>query len=100
MRVQMPLLEYLLHCSQPDILSDLRILRGLERVRVIRMLEQITPEAAALEEWNNALEYLVKQPPEETAAAARERLLHCLKHLDDLECSEDPGCGAFRKQDC
>ena len=49
-----------------------------EAYHLARELEQLPPEAATLQEWNDALDYLIHAPPEETAQAARERLLSAL----------------------
>lgn len=74
----LPLLEFLAYKAGCDYLSDLPRVTGWQRIKTCRALEQIPPEAAELWEWNDALNYLAQAPPEETAQAARERLLSAL----------------------
>lgn len=83
MRVQMSLLEYLLYCSRPHILSDLHAIDGSERMRIVRALERVAPEDVPLEEWNDALGYLAGGLPELTAQAAKEQLIHLLSQTCD-----------------
>lgn len=75
MNVQMSLLDYLMYQVRPHILSDLHTLNELERSRLIRALERLKPEERALKEWNDALDYLVQAPPEQSALQAKQRLL-------------------------
>lgn len=44
-------------------LSDLRYLPDTERIQLARKLMEVCPEAATLHEWNDALQYLARQPP-------------------------------------
>ena len=71
----LPLLEFLQYKAGCTYLSDLRRLDGWQRARLARVLEQVPAEAADLQTWNDALNYLAQAPPEETAHAARERLI-------------------------
>lgn len=59
-------------------LSDLRYLNEWQRARLARALEEIPADAAGVWEWNDALAYLSRYPPQETAEAARERLIQSL----------------------
>ena len=59
-------------------LSDLHWLDDIQRLRLSHKLEKLPPDAASLFEWNDALGYLTRQPPEETAQAARGRLIRML----------------------
>jgi len=61
-----------------EYLSDLRCLPDAERLRLARKLEKVCPEDASLHDWNDALQYLARQPPQQTAQAARERLIQSL----------------------
>ena len=72
------LLDYLSHRAGCEYLSDLPYTTGWQRTRLTRALEDIPPEAASLHDWNDALQYLARQPPEETAQGARERLIQSL----------------------
>ena len=56
-------------------LSDLRFLSEWEMERLGRLIEEIPPEEATLEEWNDALEYLTGDSPEENRERARECLI-------------------------
>ena len=78
MTFEIPLVDALSIQADCMYLSDLRYLDKWQRVRLARILEQLPADAASLEEWNGALQYLAQQPPEETAEAARERLLQSL----------------------
>lgn len=59
-------------------LSDLKYLNNWQRMRLARDLEQVPADAAELKEWNDALAYFSREPPQNTAEAARERLLQVL----------------------
>ena len=72
------LLEFLAYKAGCPYLSDLPRVIGWQRVRMARELEQIPAEAASLRDWNDALDYLTGAPPEDTAQAAKERLVHLL----------------------
>ncbi len=61
-----------------QFLSDIKYLDELDRKRLAHILERIPPDAATLKEWNDALQYLTKQPPEKSAEAAREQLIQSL----------------------
>lgn len=78
MTCDIPLLEVLSMQVNCQFLSDIKYLDELDRRRLAHILEHIPPDAAALKEWNDALQYLTKCPPEETAEAARERLIQSL----------------------
>ena len=69
------LLDFLAHQVGSTYLSDLPRMSG---ARLVRELEQIPAEAASLRDWNDALDYLTGAPPEDTAQAAKERLVHLL----------------------
>lgn len=74
----LPLLEFLAYKAGCAYLSDLPHASGWQRVRLAHALERVPAEAAVLREWNDALDYLAQAPPEETAQAARERLIQSL----------------------
>lgn len=74
----LPLLEFLAYKAGCAYLSDLPRASGWQRVRLAHALERVPAEAAVLREWNDALDYLAQAPPEETAQAARERLIQSL----------------------
>ena len=64
-----------------DYLSDLRFPEKTGRARLVRVLEEIPWQAACLWEWNDALEDLLGGPPQETAEAARRKLIDGLRLL-------------------
>lgn len=72
------LLEFLAYKAGCPYLSDLQDIADWQRSRLARELEQIPAEDAGLREWNDALDYLTGAPPEDTAQAAKERLVHLL----------------------
>ena len=74
----LPLLEFLAYKAGCAYLSDMPHASGWQRVRLAHALERVPAEAAVLREWNDALDYLAQAPPEETAQAARERLIQSL----------------------
>ena len=80
--LSLPLLDFLAYRAGHTMLSDLHYMDELEQARMARVLKGIPPEAVGLREWNDALEYLARLPPEETAQAARGRLLEWLSHPD------------------
>ena len=69
------LLEFLQYRAGCACLSDLKYIEGWQGARLARILEEVPAEAADLRTWNDALDYLAQAPPEQTAEAARERLI-------------------------
>ncbi len=63
-----------------DYLSDLCFLDRPRRARVVRELASIPPQAADLAEWNEALWYLLKAPPQDTEESARRQLMEGFSH--------------------
>ena len=59
-------------------LSDLRGLQGWQRAQLAGVLRDVAAWEAPLREWNDALDYLTGAPPENTAQAAKERLVSLL----------------------
>lgn len=76
--LMLPLLDYLAREAGCVYLSDLPRAGRAERERAFHALERVPPEEVSLREWNDALNYLAQAPPEQTARAARERLLSVL----------------------
>lgn len=75
---KMSILDLLSIQARCPCLSDLKYLDGWQRARLARDLERVIPDEADLKDWNDALVYLSRYPPQETAEAARERLIHVL----------------------
>ena len=65
-------------------LSDLRFLSLEQRRYLAQRLDRLTPREEDVREWNDALEYLTGAPPEDTAQAAKERLVHLLSQPCDV----------------
>lgn len=82
MTLEIPLLDVFSIQADYMYLSDLHYLDKWQRMRLAQTLEQVPDDAASLEEWNSALQYLAQQQPEETAAVARPRLLQSLSSLN------------------
>lgn len=59
-------------------LSDLRFLSPEQRRYLAQRLDRLTPRQEDIREWNDALDYLTGAPPEDTARAAKDRLVHLL----------------------
>jgi len=76
--MEVSLLEVMQARMNCEYLSDLHQLSAVDRKRLSREWEKIRPEDATLREWNDALVYLSNNQPEQTAEAARERLIQSL----------------------
>lgn len=64
-------------------LSDLRFLSPEQRRYLAQRLDRLTPRQEDIREWNDALDYLTGAPPEDTARAAKDRLVHLLSQPCD-----------------
>lgn len=58
--------------------SDLRSLPPEQRRYLAQKLDRLTPREEDVREWNDALIYLTGASPEDTAQAAKARLLYLL----------------------
>lgn len=72
------LLEFLAYKAGCPYLSDLRFLSQEQRQYLAQRLNRLTPREEDAREWNDALGYLTGAPPEDTALAAKERLVQLL----------------------
>ena len=84
MHLPIPLLDYLLYRVKSIPLSDIQHLDVRERIRLIRALEEISPEEISLQEWNDALNYLCQAPGKSTEQAAKAQLIQLLSHPEDI----------------
>lgn len=87
MRYEMHLLDALASIAGCSYMSDLRYLDSWQRIRLARVLESIPTDMAGLDEWNDTLVYLGRDPPEKTADAAMGQLfqtLSCSKQIWEL----------------
>jgi len=86
--MEMSLLEVMQAQMGCAYLSSLRFLNDWERAQLARNLEKIQPDMAGLRDWNDALAYLAKLPPESTPEAARERLIAVLSQTGCSGCCD------------
>ena len=75
---EMNLLEYLAWKLGCQYLSDLHYLDSWRRRCLVCAVQEINPADYGVAQWNDALEYLTKELPEKTAAAAYKRLVAIL----------------------
>ncbi len=73
------LVDYLAYQTGCAYVSDLRGRGSLGRYRLLRAVEKLRAEDFSLWDWNDALEYLADEGPEETAKDARRKLLFRLE---------------------
>lgn len=78
MMVEQSLLDLLSIQMGCMYLSDLRFLSQEQRRYLAQRLERLTPLEQDIREWNDALDYLTDALPEDTAQAAKERLVSLL----------------------
>lgn len=71
MQVYMSLLDYLAYRTGCGFLSDMHYFQKGEREYLCRILQQISPEDASLQEWNDALTYLTDAMPEASGASGK-----------------------------
>ena len=67
------LVDYLAYQAGCEYISDLRCLDSLDRRKLARMLEKVEPDDFPLRDWNDALNYLVRESPQQTAREAQTR---------------------------
>ena len=80
---ELPLLEYLSWKAGCEYLSDLHGISSVQKIRLAREIERLPACSISLQEWNDALEYLLGQPPQPDAEAARDALMAGLKAQDE-----------------
>lgn len=78
MKNDMSLLDTLTCRLECEYLSDLRDLGHFKLIQLIHEVEGISADAVTLEEWNDALSYLVFAPREERKENARQKLIQLL----------------------
>ena len=74
MILEIGLLDALALIAGCGSVSDLRYLDGWQQEHLARAREKRPAGVASLAEWNDALAYLARDSPQETAEDARERL--------------------------
>lgn len=78
MMVEQSLLDFLSIQMKCEYLSDLRFLSLEQRRYLAQRLDRLTPREEDVREWNDALNYLTGAPSENTAQAAKERIIYLL----------------------
>lgn len=78
MNLTISLLDAMAIQARCEYLSDLRYIDDVQRARLARALEKISPEAGTLFEWNDALAYMTGETAQPTQRAAKERLIFLL----------------------
>ena len=79
MQIEIALLDYMAYRAGCACLSDLRTLTPVQRSRLRRVLESLSPEAAALGEWDDAAAYLTGCSPADSPEQAKAALLDWLQ---------------------
>lgn len=82
-KLSMNLLDYLTERAGQECISDLKWLIKRRPLWLAYELEDIPAESVELRQWNDALEYLTGHPPEQTAEAAKKRLVAILSPLSN-----------------
>ncbi len=77
-RKEISLLDVLASEAHCQHLSDLKFLTDGQREHLAKELTHAPASLGSLQDWNEALEYVAKYPPEATPEAARERLIQAL----------------------
>lgn len=75
------LLDEAAACMGCQYLSDLHYLTPYQRCVLATQLECFDAGQYSLFEWNDALEYLVQEKAEASAASARTKLLNALRRM-------------------
>lgn len=81
------LLDFMGAWAECKYLSDLHHMTAIQRTLVLRRLEQVKPQDAALAEWIDALTYLTDRVPALTAEDVRQQIITALLNRDDLQVS-------------
>lgn len=85
MHCEISFVEFLALRAGCGLLSDLHYIDTAQRQILRRALHKLAAQDVELSEWNEALDYLLKAPPESTPEAAREKLIQSLSALQSRE---------------
>lgn len=80
MEMDIGLLDFLSSQLNCQYLSDLKFLKKDKIKMVYKILENISEEDFSLFDWNDALEYLAEENPEQEKNKAKEKLIFVLKN--------------------
>ena len=93
MKQNQSLLDVLAESARCPFISDLRNIKADGRQQLADKLERISPEDYPLPVWNDALDYLISAPPQESPGAAHILLLHHYRNQEEIPLSEVPQGG-------
>lgn len=79
MQISLSIVDYIALKMGVRNLSDLPRMGNLDRLAACRVVEKVSAEDESLEGWNDALTYLVGEPPAESQEEARTRLIQKLR---------------------
>lgn len=79
MQIQISIVDYIALKLGIHYISDLPRMDTASRIDACRALEKVKAEDESLAGWNDALCYLVGEPPAESQVEARTRLIQKLK---------------------
>lgn len=78
------LLDLLAENAGCPFISDLRHITGKERLQLADKLEDISPGEYPLPVWNDALNYLISAPPQQTSEEARKLLIDHYRNQEEI----------------
>ena len=67
----MSLVDFLAYKAGCQYVSDLYNLSDVDQLRLSHALEKVEPEDFTLKDWNDALEYIFKEPKQSSEEAAK-----------------------------
>lgn len=79
MQISLSIVDYIALKMGVRNLSDLPRMDSLDRLTACRVVEKVNAEDETLEGWNDALTYMVGEPPAESQEEARSRLIQKLR---------------------
>lgn len=79
MQISTSIVEYIAMKLGYSKLSSLHYMDASDCLTACRILEKINAEDESLEGWNDALFYLVREPPAESQTEAKSRLIQKLR---------------------
>ena len=88
MKQNQSLLDVLAESARCPFISDLRNIKADGRQQLADKLERISSEDYPLPVWNDALDYLISAPPQESPGAAHILLLHHYRNQEDTPLSD------------
>lgn len=87
MKRNQSLLDVLAENVLCPFISDLRHISGKERLRLADKLQEISPGDYPLTVWNDALDYLISAPSQQTPEAAHKLLIDHFRNQEEIPLS-------------